>query len=333
MIAQLDSAYVRTRPARAIARLISYALFEGRALTTRGRWLNPLLKSRAESVSKRTARQPVAQPVFILGSGRTGTTVLGKILSLHRSVGYLNEPKLLWHVAYPNEDLNGNYSNDPARYRLDATDAIDEVCARMHNLYGHYLSVTGNTRVVDKYPELVFRTGFVRKIFPDARFIVLARNGFDVCRSVAAWSGTYGHINNGTRIDWWGTDDRKWRCLVDQLVRDDEELGESAEQISRFGDATDKAAVEWMLSTREGLKVCEREPDTAILVRYETLVQNPGAVITGLLDFCGLEQDATVVEYAVASLQAREPGPAISLHPVIRDYFLRVMSDSGYTVD
>ena len=43
MFAQLNSLYLKTRPYKVFSRLVSYGLFEGRPLTTRGRWINPLL--------------------------------------------------------------------------------------------------------------------------------------------------------------------------------------------------------------------------------------------------------------------------------------------------
>ena len=48
MVAQLDRLYATLRPQRVPPRLISYALFEGRPLTTRGRWINPLVLAHLE---------------------------------------------------------------------------------------------------------------------------------------------------------------------------------------------------------------------------------------------------------------------------------------------
>ena len=331
MIAQLDSRYVRTRPARALSRLVSYAFFEGRPLTTRGRWINPLLMPFARAIANRSKEGFVDRPVFILGSGRTGTTVLGKILSLHRSVGFLNEPKLMWHAAYPGEDLNGNYGEEPAQYRLDGADADEHVAACIKNLYSTYLSVTRNTRIVDKYPELIFRAAFVKQIFPDARFIVLTRNGYDTCRSVSAWSEAHKESHDDSNIDWWGRNNRKWIYLVDQLVSKDQVLRDSAGEIARFTDPVNMAAVEWMLSTKEGPTVAQEYRDSTIRLHYEELVSSPERVVPELLDFCDLRHDSVVVNYAANSLKEKPTGGAIQLHPLIDDYFCQVMAEAGYS--
>ncbi len=101
MPAQLDSLYIRTRPTKAVSRLISYALFEGRPLTTRGRWINPLVFALSGTLKTLPQIKKVKKPIFIIGMGRSGTTILGVVMSMHRDVGFLNEPKALWHSIYP----------------------------------------------------------------------------------------------------------------------------------------------------------------------------------------------------------------------------------------
>ena len=41
---------------------------------------------------------------------------------------------------------------------------------RAAQMFGAYLTTTRSERLVDKYPELIFRVDFVRALFPDARF-------------------------------------------------------------------------------------------------------------------------------------------------------------------
>ncbi len=115
----------------------------------------------------------VEKPVFVLGTGRSGTTILGIILSMHKDVGFLNEPKALWHSIYSDEDLIGSYSLGNASYRLGSEKITPEIKKQAHRLYGAYLRATFSSRAVDKYPELIFRIPFVLDIFPDAKFLFL----------------------------------------------------------------------------------------------------------------------------------------------------------------
>ena len=188
MVAQLDGLYLRLASGRALRRLIAYGLFEGRPVTTRGRWINPLVFAFA-GLAKRSARtRAVERPLFVVGTGRSGTSILGTILSLHPDVLFLNEPKALWHAIHGGEDVIGSYASRPGRLALDARDATGEVVRAAHRVFGACLGLTGARRVLDKYPELLYRVEFVRAIFPDARFVLLVRDGWASARSIAEWS-------------------------------------------------------------------------------------------------------------------------------------------------
>ncbi len=332
MVAQLDKRYLQTGPGRVYSRLVSYVLFEGRPLTTRGRWINPLLQKQFERIARRAAGQPVDRPLFILGTGRSGTTILGKILSLHSEVGWLNEPKLMWHVARDDEDLNGNYTGKPARYRLTALDADDDVKRAMHNLYRSYLRASGNTRVLDKYPELIFRIPFVKAIFPDARFIFLVRNGYDTCASIDSWSARHGEAGPDSVItDWWGTNRRKWHYLVDQLAAGDTDLAPALDAIRDFDKQADMAAVEWLLTMREGLRARQQSPADMLLLRYEDLLTQPVDSMREVLEFCELAAAPAVIEYARENLRPpQHRDKALTLHPAIEEPFARTLAELGY---
>jgi hypothetical protein len=333
MVAQLDHDYIRARPARGLARLASYALFEGRPLTTRGRWINPLLKAMGRNIAVRRWKSEIRKPIFILGTGRSGTTILGKILSLHREVGWLNEPKLMWHIACPDEDINGNYTDKPARYRLSANDVTDSTRQAMHNLYNAYLSCTRNSRVLDKYPELIFRIPFVKTIFPDAKFLLLVRNGYDTCSSIGNWSKKHestSAYDNGQKEDWWGLDNRKWRCLMNELVQDNVGLSKVADQISKFNLQTDMAAIEWILSMQAGLQAIADNPDSFHMIHYEKLANYPADTLNSVLQYCELSPDKALIKYAAKTLRPARNHSAFAIHDSIAEQFKATMEQLGY---
>ena len=331
MIAQLDPLYIKTRPTKVLTRLMSYTFFEGRPLTTKGRWINPLVFSILKTVSTNKNRyKPVKKPIFILGTGRSGTTILGVVLSMHREVGYLNEPKAMWHLIHPHEDIIGSYSRDDAKYRLTAEDATDEMRQRAAQMFGAYLTATRSKRIVDKYPELIFRVGFVRALFPNARFIFLVRNGWDTCHSIANWSKRLGVSVNGEKHDWWGAEDRKWRLLVEQLVKPDPAFSEIADEIAHFDRHLDRAAVEWIITMQEGIRLMDNLPDCTYLVHFEDLTAKPEETLSALCDFCELPTDTTFGEYARQTLQpvpARQP---FDVHSEIAPMFHETMKKLGY---
>lgn len=301
MVAQIDKAYIRARPVRLWPRLLSYALFEGRPLTTKGRWINPVVFGLASLLRALPAMRRVEAPVFILGTGRSGTTILGIVLSMHRDVGFLNEPKAMWASLCRFEDLIGSYHRDAARYRLGGDDATAIIARGAQRIYGGYLWLAGVRRIVDKYPEMIFRTEFLRAIFPDARFLFLSRSGVATCGSIRHWSERLGTKVKGEIHDWWGADDRKWRLLLEQIVPEHPDLAVHAKELVAL-DHEARAAVEWIVTMREGLQLTAADPKGTLHIPYEALCSDPRVWIGRLETFLGLQHDPVLAAYAAATL-------------------------------
>ena len=313
MVAQIDQSYISRRPNRLWPRLVAYAMFEGRPLTTRGRWINPVLFG-LFSLQKRlpVMRMPKA-PVFILGVGRSGTTILGIVLSMHRDVGFLNEPKAIWATLRDDEDLIGNYHRGEARYRLGADDASKDVREAAYRIYGAYLRTSMTKRVVDKYPELIFRVPFVRRIFPDAKFLFLSRNGWDTCASIDSWSARRGVEFSGERHDWWGVNRRKWRLLVDELVMEHADLAPHVDILRDLHDQRTMAAIEWIVAMREGMSLLDKHPKHVMHVPYEKLCAEPAETCGRIAEFVGLEDDVVFRSYAQSVLSPSPHKPEFRL--------------------
>lgn len=330
MPAQVDLRYFKARPSKLFSRLVSYALFEGRPVTTRGQWINPFLFAHFALEKRLPQIKRVDKPVFILGTGRSGTTILGVVLSIHREVGFLNEPKAMWHAIYPEEDVIGSYSRGPARYRLNAEDVGDAVKRNAHRLFGAYLATILSRRLVDKYPELIFRVPFVRQIFPDAKFIFLVRNGWDTCASIDKWSARCGEQKNGEVHDWWGVNQRKWRLMLRELVVNDPYFVDVKMLAEGLDNHKDMAALEWVVTMREGIRRMQDNEDCIRMVRYEDLVESPRETLRGIAEFTGLSEDETWLSYAESVLHSVPPHAEFEMHPTLRPLFDETMQVLGY---
>ncbi|MBL1260809.1 MAG: sulfotransferase [Thiotrichaceae bacterium] len=330
MVAQVDRAYLGYGLGRMARRLVSYALFEGRALTTKGRWFNPIIFACLRALAKFPGEPVLRQPIFITGLGRSGTTILGILLSLHRKVGYLNEPKAIWHLINPSQDLNANYSSGGGVYRLTADDVRPEERLKAHRMFARYLALTGSKRVVDKYPELIFRVAYVREIFPDAKFIFITRSGADAVPSVVKWSERLGVKSEEHSDDWWGRNDIKWNYLREQLILTNLVYESIWPLVTPDLDHTNRAALEWMLTMREGLEQAQRYPDTVIRLSYEALLADPEGELIRLQQQCGLEPDSAVVDYAKKRLYDNPAKEWPALHPKIDVLFRATMTELGY---
>ncbi|MEM8598865.1 MAG: sulfotransferase [Bacteroidota bacterium] len=330
MPAQLSKRYVRTRPTKALSRLVSWALVEGRPLTTRGQWINPVVFGLQRAALTLPLQRPVDRPIFVIGTGRSGTTVLGTVLSMHRDVAFLNEPKAVWHRIHPEEDVIGSYANGPARFRLDASEATPARAAVARRLFGAYLAAVRGQRLVDKYPELVFRIPFVRALFPDARLVFLVRNGWDACASIQNWSERLGVEQKSEVHDWWGRDDRKWHLLLDYAAAHEPDLRPIVPSLRHEADHRQRAAVEWVLAMRAGREAERAHPECIHRVRYEDFTASPDATLRTLLENVGLRDDPVCRSFAVATLRDGQAHDAFTLRAEIAPFFHHTMERLGY---
>ncbi len=326
----MNDEYIKTRPLKIYSRLLSYALFEGRPLTTSGRWINPLIFFLFGIEKKLPQMKKVKKPIFILGTGRSGTTILGIVMSMHKKIGFLNEPKALWHSVNRHEDLIGSYTMEEAHYFLDASNADEQQKREIHKIFGTYLRMTFSQRVVDKYPELIFRIPYVKKFFPDAKFLFLVRDGWDTCGSITYWSERLGKTSNVETHDWWGRDNRKWKLLVEQVIKKDSYFNDVVPVIDEITSHTDMAALEWIVTMRQGLSALKEYPESILRVNYENLAQNPETVLSEIKEFCELEDDSIFIEYGKKVLKPVKPKDQFALHPTIKPLFLEVMTAMGY---
>jgi hypothetical protein len=112
--------------------------------------------------------------VFIVGSPRSGTTVLGEILDKHEKISQWYEPYFVWDRyfrRFPHDERT-------------AEDATPKVCQQVYTDFLRYQNKTGSQIVVDKSPRNSLKIPFIRKIFPQARFIHILRDGRDVTLSI-----------------------------------------------------------------------------------------------------------------------------------------------------
>jgi hypothetical protein len=116
----------------------------------------------------------VPETAFILGSPRSGTTLLGDILDLHPQIGRWYEPYFV---------MDRYFSNAPSDNR-EAEDATDEVKQQVTRAFSAYRRRARCNTVVDKTPRNCFKIPFLLQVFPRAKFIHVLRDGRDVTLSI-----------------------------------------------------------------------------------------------------------------------------------------------------
>lgn len=331
MVAQIDQQYGQYGHGKVLRRLTSYALFEGRPHTTKGQWFNPVVFSFLRMLNSLPGSPILNQPIFITGLGRSGTTILGILMSLHRDVGFLNEPKAIWRLIDPRHDINGDYVSEGGVFRLGKEDVTANARKTAKRIFGRYLSSVRAKRLVDKYPELIFRVDYLLELFPDARIIFISRNGADATHSIDLWSKRLGVDVNGRTDDWWGRGDVKWRYLREQILADDSEYSEIRDIATPDLDHLNRAALEWIVTMREGMAQMNKHPKSVIPIKYEDLVNRPEDELNRLFSQCNLKPDNDVIEYAKLKLYKNKTKSWPKLTEPVNKLFANTMKELGYT--
>lgn len=332
MVAQIDKTMVAKRKGKLPGRLIAWSLIEGREVTSTGQWVNPLVFALYRAADLFPARIGSDAPIYIIGTGRSGTTILGKLFALHKETVFLNEPKSAWHHVVGGEDVIGTYSMGPGRFRLTEGDADPAFARKLAKIYSWAMRWGMAKRVVDKYPELLFRVPFVEKLFPNARFLLIIRDGVDTCASVTGFSRKCTVLRSNEVHDWWGRDSRKWNLLVEQMVPEHPDLAPLQDTLRSVTEQNDRAAVEWMVTVGETQKLMESHSDTVMVVRYEELCNQPAETATRMARHCGLSDDTVYTEYATEILSLPRPYDQIQLMPELVEPFCNALASMGYGV-
>lgn len=282
-----------------------------------------------------------ASVCYIMGCGRSGTTILGDILSRFRNLLFLNEPRQLWIPLLPAVDVwSASAPERRGRLRFTAAEASGQappleegdeaeplakaVCCAYRDLAELVSAqssdcVEGVSRaerrvvVVEKFPEHAFRVEFLSAICGQGlgprrcKFIHMIRDGVDVARSVARF---------GNAASWYGVkDDTKWRQLLSLLSESPLGLGAAFQRHLESSDVGvrlfARGLVEWALSmeaARSGASaVIEESP--CLELRYEDLIASPSSSLSALEDFLGLERSEEVHACAAETLRTRDAKP------------------------
>ena len=118
-------------------------------------------------------------PTFLVGFPRSGTTLLDNILRSHSHINVLEEKSFLSTIRDEFFQINHN--------KLESIEGLNKnqiiILQKKYNQliendYGK--NIFANKIVIDKFPLNIIEMGFIKKIFPDSKFIVALRHPCDV---------------------------------------------------------------------------------------------------------------------------------------------------------
>jgi len=120
------------------------------------------------------SQRRIQSPIIIVGSPRSGTTLLGNLLAAHPQVAYWEEPRTIWS--------QGNaWRDDDA---LGASDLTPSIAEKIDRRFASFLATSGCRKFAEKTPGNTLRLHFIHALYPDARVIHLVRDGRAVVASM-----------------------------------------------------------------------------------------------------------------------------------------------------
>ena len=158
---------------------------------------NFFVASRLATLPRAETRTDVAQPLFVLGFPRSGTTLLEQTLSAHPRIAAGDELPFILEIA----ELMPRLLDSPLAY----PEALSELWMGDHrrdldNLRDHYLRKVAQLRIVprhaawftDKMPLNETHLGLIGLLFPDSPLLHVVRHPLDVVLSVYSNLLTHG---------------------------------------------------------------------------------------------------------------------------------------------
>lgn len=236
----------------------------------------------------------VSKPVFIVGCGRSGTTILGELISQHPAVLYLNEPYLIWELDPRTDIWTERAKRRRGRLELTANDVKPLAAKRIRKAFQLHLWKAGKQQIVEKLPINSFRLGFLMSMFPDARVLHIIRNGAEVARSISKFGPG----------EWYGFDDYKWHQLA-SLARS---RGEG-HLLDLCRDDFTRGLLEWRLSVTSAFQSLEGIPgDRRLELRYEALLTDPGKATDLIIRSFRLPDSPEMKNFAARSIGRQTSG-------------------------
>ena len=223
---------------------------------------------------------PRADPIFIVGLPRSGSTLIEQILASHSQVEGTQELPNIQAIVL---ELQGREHdpNDP-RYPgvLADLDAVE-----LRRLGEKYLEETRTYRTgkpffIDKMPNNFRHIGLIHLMLPNARIIDARRDPMSCCFS-----------------------------NLKQLFAKGQEFTYSADDIARYYNTYLELMRHWDKAL----------PGRILRVLHEDVIEGLDGAVRRLLDYCGLPFEAACIEFHKTQRSVRTPSSEQVRRPIFRD--------------
>ena len=252
-------------------------------------------------------------PVILLGAARSGTKMLRSILGCHSSLSVVPyDINYIWTMG------NFGLGHD----ELQPADLSSETRQFIVDFIEKFNSVGPEGRVVEKTVSNTLRVPFVNSVFPEAQYVVIVRDGFDVAASSREqWSSRSSGNSILTKLKTfplkhaWGYGVRYVKNLLGGLLPWNSAVRSWGPRFKGMDDYVNShelietCATQWVRcveGTRMGLS--NIAPGKVHAITYENLVRDPFGQTEGILAFLGLNMEPKVEDFCRNHVSGRNIG-------------------------
>lgn len=204
-------------------------------------------------------------PVFVIGSPRSGTTALARALGEHRAFFVGDETFFLWELFSGRrlEGVHGRWAGRPSSswLRREGVTEGEFLAAAGLGLNALLTSRAGDRRWVDHTPHHCHMADTLAGMFPGARFIHVVRDGREVVNSMINIAAT--------------------------LSADEVAAMGAAGFLPPWAHDFAAACATWRDAVRAAAGFCTRRPDRGLAVVHRELEREPERVMSDVLCFLG----------------------------------------------
>lgn len=236
-------------------------------------------------------------PLFIMGSERSGTTILGDLLKCHRHIHCTVERDPVFSYNYTVAMQVARMLRDKAgvsarlkRYYVQNWLPLVEDCDswRCKCQENFFPSGAGRPRCcwrgkdirlfADKSHHTILFPELLSEVFPEARFVWIYRDARDVVTSMLRHHGVRTSIDFGPKV------------LVPDNLPNVWAGIEKEDEIAPWFELplAAKCAKRWASWTREGHRWAGEMPERVYTIKYEDMVEDPEKILGKFVSFLGL---------------------------------------------